>query len=113
MWYPAKVFIHIPEEDIAQFQWQYDDLAKAVGRKHYIASWMSVNMVVNISWESWINLDPLLRRAIELEVESIIQARESERAQQKRELETMQAQRNTELKFLDTSSSVIGNMLRR
>lgn len=70
-------------------------------------------MVVNISWESWINLDPLLRRAIEIEVEDIVSKRESERAQQRRELETVQAHKNTELKFLDTSHSVIGNMLRR
>lgn len=70
-------------------------------------------MVLNISWESWINLDPYLRRAIELQVEDIISRRESERAQQKRELETLQAQRNTELKFLDTSSSYISNMLKR
>lgn len=70
-------------------------------------------MVVNISWESWINLDPYIRRAIEIEVEGIISKRESERAQQKREVETLQAQRNTELKFLDTSHSVIGNMLKR
>lgn len=112
-YYPAKIELRVSEEDFAKFQWDYDDKAKDFGRKHYLANWLSVNMVVTISWESWINLDPFVRRALELEVEEIIGKRETERSRQKSEMELSRAKQNSELKFLDTSNSVIGNIIRR
>jgi hypothetical protein len=110
--YPYSCNIYIPDEEIAEHRWAYDDRAKQIGSKNYLTNWISINLVASISWETWINLDPYMRRALELEVEDIIQKRESEVSKQRSDMEFKQAQRNTELKFLNTNGGILDRMIK-
>lgn len=71
---------------------------------------MSINLVVNISWTEWINLDPLTRRALELDVENIVSERQKERTRMEREAEMQKAHANSQLSYMHSTSSTLKNI---
>ncbi len=100
-------------EDIAQEFWARDDKARALAQKYEIDSWVAINQVVTISWETWLNLDNLLKRAIALEVENVVRERQSAQSDQQRKIDRVMAEQSAGLRFPNPIKSSIQDILNK
>lgn len=97
--------------DIANLVWQRDQLAQEISKKYEIAEWVSVNQYVSISWETWHQLDDLVKRAIGLEIEEIARSRQQSMREQEIKLEGLMAKESIALKFPNATNTSIGKYL--
>lgn len=99
--YPIDTSLIRTAEDLAQYIWALDEKAKLVSRKLDVSGWYAVNSFSHgaISWESWVKLDDLVKKALILEAESL--ANKQRQAQQQQELKynDLLANRGNQLKF--------------
>lgn len=79
--------------------WALDDRARSIVQRYEIESWVGINQVVSISWESWLSMDYLLKRAIAMQVEEVNRVRQNQAREQQQKLDNMLATQGTQLKF--------------
>jgi hypothetical protein len=97
--------------DIANMVWQRDELAKSISKRYEIDVWVSINQYVNISWESWHDLDDLVKRAIGLEIEEIARSKQQAVRDQEMKLENLMAKDSASLKFPNPTTPAINKFL--
>jgi hypothetical protein len=97
--------------DLAQPEWSADDQAKVISDRYDVANWVSVNTVITLSWHEWINFDPLLKRAVVMEVNNIVKEREklNNRREQEMKMEMLKINNNMPLK--DMRNTSMGNLM--
>jgi len=109
--YPVLDFyLELNEQQVAKFVWDYEEAAKKIGQKYDVSNWIGVNQIVTIDWKDWLNLEPLIKKAICLEVEGIVNERNNKTLERERKMEMQMAQTNSKLNFLDTSQSAVSKM---
>lgn len=80
-----------------------------MGQRYEIDAWIAANQVAPISYTDWMYLNPLIKRAIVLEVEDLLSKRESARADQERKFQGMLSEQNSNVKFpINPSSNIQG-----
>jgi hypothetical protein len=99
------------EKQFANFIYARDDAAKTLAKKYEIGAWVSINQFVSISWDTWLELTDLTRRAIALEVEEIARQRNNSHKQQEEKLERLMAEESSKLKFPNQVGSTINRFL--
>lgn len=100
------------EKQFIQWNFARDDAAKQLGKTSGIADWISVNQIVPISLFDWLNLTPLMQRAIALEVEEVARQREQNRRQTEQKLDSLAAQANAKLNFPHGDDSSVSRLIR-
>lgn len=101
------------EEEFVKLQWQRDEQAKQLGQRYEIDAWVAANQIAPISYSDWLYLNPLIKRAIILEVEDILGRRESSRAEQERKFQSMVAEQASGVKFPISPASNIQGIIGR
>jgi hypothetical protein len=92
--------------------WHRDELAKKRAKRLGIDAWVSICQYVSISWETWISLDELTKRAIGLEVEELSKVRQQSVREQESKLENLLTKESMSLKFPTSVNSSIGHLMR-
>lgn len=69
-------------------------------------------MVVPISWSDWIKLDPLARRAMELEAEDIASKRQQEQSKMQREIDMRRAEASSKLSYMQSTTGSLDRILK-
>lgn len=82
-----------------------------VSQQLEISSWFAVNQYVSLSWETWLNLDSLVRRAISIEAEQLANMRQQASRDQNEKLEALMAKENAAIKFPSPTGSSINRLL--
>ncbi len=68
---------------------------------------IAINQIFPISFETWMGMDDLLKKAIALEVEEIARKRQNERSRQEAEAEKMVGEQASKVKFPSAVQSSI------
>jgi len=110
-WYVMNHIKQYTEEEFKALVYKQEDIARYVGAKFGVSSWISVNQYVSISFDEWLKLEDVIKKAICLEVESMSRERQKSHQEQEKKLERLMAEQSSTLKFPSQTSSNINRFL--
>lgn len=80
--------------------------------KYDIKNWVNVNSMVTISWDTWLTLNFLERRAIVTVVNEVVKDRESDLEKQRKDMEMKMKDLHTGSPIKDISNTSMGRMMK-
>jgi hypothetical protein len=110
-WYVINHIKQYTEDEFKALVYKQEDIARHVGNKFGVSSWISVNQYVTISFDEWLKLEDVIKKAICLEVESMSRERQKSHQDQEKKLEKLMAEQSSTLKFPSQTSSSINRFL--
>jgi hypothetical protein len=103
--YPIDTSLVRSAEDLAHYLWSLDTKAKLISNKLDVPGWYAVNNFSNgaLSWESWVKLDDLVKKALLIEAESLANKQRQAQQQQELKYKDLLTNRGNQIKFNSTN----------